>query len=55
MRSDEPRKADRLSVIIAVCYLITLATVIGLAFWVTRIMFIELGQQVRSMYPGYGL
>jgi hypothetical protein len=55
MRSDEPTKQVSGSVISAVGYVVTVFAVVGLTFLFTRLMFIELGQYVKLIYPGYGM
>ena len=55
MRSHESSKPDRLSVIIAVCYLVTLLVVMGIAFWFTQMLVIELGQWMKLVYPRYAM
>lgn len=53
MKSDESRNPDLVPVITVVCYVIAFSAVIGLTFWLTQTMLIEVGQQVRLIYYGY--
>ena len=55
MRSDEQTKSDRTSVITAACYVVTLLAVMGLTFWLTRMMVVEVAQHMKLIYPVYGL
>lgn len=55
MKSNEPGKSDRLSVITAVLYVVTVLIVMGIALWLTQLMVTELGHWMKFVYPNYGM
>lgn len=55
MRNDETTKPDQGSIISAVGYVVTVFAVVGLTFLFTKLMFTELGQHLKYIYPGYGM
>jgi hypothetical protein len=55
MRNHKLTEPNSTSILTAMCYVVTLLTVVGVTFWFTKIVFIELGQHLRFIYPPYGI
>lgn len=55
MRNDETTKPDPGSIMSAVGYVVTGFAVVGLTFLFAKLLFIELGQHLKYIYPGYGM